>query len=376
MCKLNIPYGRQYIDDEDIQEVVNILRSDFLTTGPAVKNFEKAVADYTGARYAVAVSNGTAALHAACYAAGIRTGDEVITTAVTFAASANCILYCGGKPVFADIKKDTYNIDPEDIRQKITAKTKAIIAVHYTGQPCEMDEIHKIAKEHHLLVIEDAAHALGADYKGKKIGAVSDMSTFSFHPVKHITTGEGGMITTDDNELYQRLLLFRNHGITRNEALMSDNEGGWYYQQLKLGYNYRITDIQCALGISQMKKLDRFVARRRILAQRYSDELGKIDGITCPLQKKGCSSSWHLYVIQTPNGRRREIYDKLQAAGIQVNVHYIPVYKHPYYQSHGYDNVYCEQAEELYKNILSLPLYYSLQDEQQEYVIETLKKII
>ena len=373
---MNIPYGKQYIDDEDIAEVVTVLKSDFLTTGPAVKNFEQAVADYTGARFAASVSNGTAALHAACYAAGIGPGDEVITTPVTFAASANCVLYCGGKPVFADIKKDTYNIDPEDIRRKITSRTKAIIAVHYAGQPCEMDDIHKIANEHNLLVIEDAAHALGADYKGKKIGTVSDMSTFSFHPVKHITTGEGGMITTDDKELYQKLLLFRSHGITRDEAFMSENEGGWYYQQLTLGYNYRITDIQCALGISQMKKLDQFVARRRKLAQRYEDELNKIDGITCPLQKEGCTSSWHLYVIQTPKGRRREIYNKLRAAGIQVNVHYIPVYKHPYYQKHGYDSVCCPQAEELYENIISLPLYYSLQDEQQEYVIQTLKKII
>lgn len=373
---MNIPYGRQYIDEEDIQAVVDVLKSDYLTTGPAVQNFEKAVADYVGAKYAVAIANGTAALHAACYAAGIGEGDEVITTPITFAASANCVLYCGGKPVFADIKKDTYNIDPEDIRRKITPRTKAIIAVHYTGQPCEMDEIRTIAKEHNLLVIEDAAHALGADYKGKKIGSISDMTTFSFHPVKHITTGEGGMITTNDEKLYQKLLLFRSHGITRNEALMTKNEGGWYYQQLDLGYNYRITDLQCALGVSQMKKLDMFVARRRQLVERYNTELSAVDGIICPMQKEGCNSSWHLYVIQTPEGRRKEIYDKLQAAGIHVNVHYIPVYKHPYYQEHGYEGVHCQNAEELYENIISLPLYYSLEDKMQQYVIDTLKKIM
>lgn len=373
---MNIPYGRQYIDEDDIQAVVDVLKSDYLTTGPTVQSFEKVVADYVDVKYAVAIANGTAALHAACYAAGIGEGDEVITTPITFAASANCVLYCGGTPVFADIKKDTYNIDPEDIRRKITPRTKAIIAVHYTGQPCEMDEICAIAKEHNLLVIEDAAHALGADYKGTKVGSISDMTTFSFHPVKHITTGEGGMITTNDEKLYQKLLLFRSHGITRNEELMTKNEGGWYYQQLDLGYNYRITDLQCALGISQMKKLDMFVARRRQLVEKYDAELQSMDGIVCPMQKEGCNSSWHLYVVQMPEGRRREIYDKLQVAGVHVNVHYIPVYKHPYYQEHGYESVHCVNAEQLYENIISLPLYYSLQDEMQEYVIETIKKVI
>lgn len=370
---MQIPYGRQYIDEEDIQAVVNVLKSDFLTTGPSVRDFEKAAAHYVGAEYAVAIANGTAALHAACFAAGIKEGDEVITTPITFAASANCVLYCGGTPVFADIKKDTYNIDPEDIRRKITSKTKAIIPVHYTGQPCEMEEIQRIAKEHNLLVIEDAAHALGADYKGKKIGSLSDMSTFSFHPVKHITTGEGGMITTNDEKLYKKLLLFRSHGITRDESLMTKHEGGWYYQQLDLGYNYRITDIQCALGISQLKKLDMFVAKRRKLAEKYNRELGNLNGIVCPFQKEGCNSSWHLYVIQTHPHKRKGLFDKLQKAGIHVNVHYIPVYKHPYYQEHGYADVCCPNAEFLYENIISLPLYYSLKEVEQEYVIDTLK---
>lgn len=253
-----IPYGRQTIEEDDIQAVVDVLRSDYLTTGPKIAEFEKMVADYVGAKYAVAISNGTSALHAACYAAGIKSGDEVITTPLTFAASANCVLYCGGTPVFADVDPKTYNIDPEDIRRKITDKTKAIIAVHLAGQPCDMDEIHKIADEHHLIVIEDGAHALGSVYKGKKVGSLSDMTTFSFHPVKPITTGEGGMIVTDNEDFYQKMILFRSHGITRDEKLMTRNDGPWFYQQLDLGFNYRITDIQCALGCSQMKKLDRF----------------------------------------------------------------------------------------------------------------------
>ncbi|NBH15682.1 UDP-4-amino-4,6-dideoxy-N-acetyl-beta-L-altrosamine transaminase [Lachnospiraceae bacterium] len=356
--------------------VVDVLRSDYLTTGPAVHDFEQSVAAYVGAKYAVAVSNGTAALHAACYAANIREGDEVITSPLTFAASANCILYCKGTPVFADIKKDTYNIDPEDVKRKITPKTKAIIAVHYAGQPCEMDEIHAIAKDNHLLVIEDAAHALGSKYKGKKIGSLSDMTIFSFHPVKHITTGEGGMITTNNETLYRKLLLFRNHGITRDDSLMTRHEGGWYYQQLELGFNYRISDIQCALGISQMKKLERFVAKRRSLAEKYNAEFENIHDIVCPLQKDDCMSSWHLYVIQVPAPKRRKIYEEMHEAGIRVNVHYIPVYQHPYYQENGFKYVKCPNTEFLYERILSLPLYYQLEDNMQDFVIKTLKKIL
>mgnify|MGYP003243659234 FL=1 len=370
-----IPYGRQTIEEDDIQAVVDVLRSDYLTTGPKIAEFEKMVADYVGAKYAVAISNGTSALHAACFAAGIQPGDEVITTPLTFAASSNCVLYCGGTPVFADVDPKTYNIDPEDIRRKITDKTKAIIAVHLAGQPCDMDEIHKIAKEHDLLVIEDGAHALGSVYKGKKVGTLSDMTTFSFHPVKPITTGEGGMIVTDNEEFYQKMMLFRSHGITRDENLMTRNDGPWFYQQLDLGYNYRITDIQCALGCSQMKKLDRFLARRKEIVARYNEAFADCENIIIPYQLPETESGWHLYIVQVKNCDRRKVFEALREQGIAVNVHYIPVYKHPYYQEHGYENVHCANAEEIYSHIISLPLYPGLTSEQQDYVIDTLKSL-
>lgn len=371
-----IPYGRQTIEEDDIQAVVDVLRSDYLTTGPKIAEFEKMVADYVGAKYAVAISNGTSALHAACFAAGIQPGDEVITTPLTFAASSNCVLYCGGTPVFADVDPKTYNIDPEDIRRKITDKTKAIIAVHLAGQPCDMDEIHKIAKEHDLIVIEDGAHALGSVYKGKKVGTLSDMTTFSFHPVKPITTGEGGMIVTDNEEFYQKMMLFRSHGITCDENLMTRNDGPWFYQQLDLGYNYRITDIQCALGCSQMKKLDRFLALRKEIVARYNEAFADCENIVTPYQLPETESGWHLYIVQVKNCDRRKVFEALREHGIAVNVHYIPVYLHPYYQEHGYKDVHCRNAEEVYSHIISLPLYPTLTEEQQQYVIETLKYVI
>lgn len=390
-----IPYGRQSIDDADIEAVVKVLKSDYLTTGPAVAAFEKKVADYVGAKYAVAVSNGTAALHVACLAAGIGEGDEVITTPITFAASANCVLYCGGTPVFADIDPDTYNISPEELEKKITSRTKAIIPVHYTGQPCDMDAILEIAHKHNLLVVEDGAHALGAAYKGKKIGSIADMTCFSFHPVKPVTTGEGGMIVTDNEELYRRLVLYRSHGITRDKDMMQQYEeqlqqssdpalqeaadmlrgdvmdpGGWYYQQLELGYNYRITDISCALGASQMDKLDRFLECRRQIAKKYDEAFADIPQIKTPWQQEGCQSGWHLYMIQTMERSRREVFDGLRQAGIGVNVHYIPVYRHPYYQRNGYAGVHCLNAEAFYERAISLPIFPGLTGQQQDYVIE------
>ena len=365
-----IPYGRQSINEQDIEAVVNVLKSDYLTTGPKIAEFERKVADYTGAKYAVAIANGTAALHAACYAAGFGAGDEVITTPITFAASSNCVLYCGGTPVFADINPETYNISSVDIERKITSKTKAIIAVHFTGQPCEMDQIHEIADKHNLIVIEDGAHALGAVYKGKRVGTLSDMTTFSFHPVKHITTGEGGMILTDNPKLYERLKLFRTHGITREENLLTKNDGPWYYEQRDLGFNYRITDIQCALGTSQMDRLPGFLEKRKKIAEQYNEAFAGNNQIQLPYQKEGCDNAWHLYVIRVKNGNRKEVFEKLRAAGIGVNVHYIPVYQHPYYRSHGYAQVVCPNAEEYYKECISLPMYPDLKEEEQEYVIK------
>lgn len=370
-----IPYGKQTIDQDDIQAVVDVLKSDFLTTGPKIAEFEQTVADYVGAKYAVAISNGTSALHAACFAAGIGPGDEVITTPLTFAASANCVLYCGGTPVFADVDPKTYNIDPEDIRRKITDRTKAIIAVHLAGQPCDMDAIHSIAHEYGLIVIGDGAHALGSVYKGKKVGSLSDMTTFSFHPVKPITTGEGGMIVTDNEEFYKKMALFRSHGITRDDSMMTRNDGPWFYQQFDLGYNYRITDIQCALGCSQMKKLDRFLARRKEIVARYNEAFADCDNIITPYQLSDTESGWHLYIVQVKNCDRRQVFEAMREKGIGVNVHYIPVYMHPYYQEHGYENVHCANAEEIYSHIISLPLYPGLTSEQQDYVIDTLKSL-
>lgn len=364
-----IPYGKQFIDEKDIEAVTKVLRSDFLTTGPLIQQFEQKVADYVGADYAVAVSNGTAALHAACAAAGIGSGDEVITTPITFAASANCVRYCGAVPVFADIDPDTYNLSPQEIEKKITEKTKAIIAVHFTGQPCDMDAIHAIARKHRLLVIEDAAHALGAEYKGKRIGALSDMTTFSFHPVKHITTGEGGMIMTNNKELYEKLKLFRTHGITREADMLEKNDGPWYYEQLELGYNYRITDIQCALGISQMDKLDSFLKKRKNIAKRYDEAFSGCNFVQIPFQKPGCQNAYHLYVIRMKGKDRKKIFEELRHAGIGVNVHYIPVYSFPDYRKHGYADVYCPHAEEYYAECISLPIFPALKEEEQEYVI-------
>lgn len=381
MVKNFIPYGKQDIDEEDIQAVVEVLRSDYLTTGPKIQEFEQKLANYVGAKYAVAISNGTAALHAACYAADIREGDEVITTPITFAASANCILYCGATPVFADIDSRTYNINSKDIIKKITTKTKAIIPVHYAGQPCEMDEIYRIAKEYNLIVIEDAAHALGAKYNKQKIGIISDMTIFSFHPVKHITTGEGGMITTNNEVLYKKLLLFRAHGITRDAKLLENkNEGSWYYEQLDLGFNYRITDIQCALGISQLNKLDMFIHKRMKIIHKYNEAFKNVDEIIIPYQTTKSQSSWHLYVIQLKLNKlkigRKEIFEALRSEGLGVNVHYIPVYYFPFYQKLGYKKGACPKAEKLYESIITLPLFTKMSDKEVNRVISSVSNIV
>lgn len=375
-----IPYGRQWIDEDDIQAVIEVLRGDYLTTGPTIKEFEMKLAEVINAQYVVAISNGTAALHAACFAAGISQGDEVITSPITFAASANCVLYMGAKPIFVDINRDTYNIEPDEIRKRITNRTKAIIPVHFTGQPCDMDKILSIAKEYNLTVIEDGAHALGAEYKGRKVGSIGDMTTFSFHPVKHITTGEGGAIATNNKELYEKLLAFRTHGITRDINKLSRNEGPWYYEQQFLGYNYRITDIQAALGISQLNKLDMFIGKRREYVGRYNKAFETLDGIVVPHQLKGAGSAWHLYVIQLELEKlaigRKEFYNELIKRKIGVNVHYIPVYYHPYYQKLGYERGLCPRAENLYERIITLPLYPQMKAEDVKYVIDNVKEII
>ena len=376
-----LPYAQQWVDEEDVGEVVKVLKSDFLTTGPKIEEFEKRFADYVGAKYAVSISNGTAALHAACFAAGINEGDEVITSPITFAASANCVLYQGGKPVFADINPKSYNIDIEAIERKITKKTKAIIPVDFTGQAVDIDGINEIAKKYGLVVIEDAAHSLGAEYKGKKIGSLVDITTFSFHPVKHITTGEGGMITTNDDKLYNKLKLFRTHGITRDkEMLQNKEEGPWFYEQLELGYNYRMTDIQAALGISQLNKINGFLKRRREIAKKYDEYLKNIDGIILPYQESFSKSAWHLYVIQLELEKfkvgRKEIFEALQAENIGVNVHYIPVYYHPYYKRLGYEKGLCPNAEKLYERIITLPLYPKMKDKDIEDVVNALDKVL
>ncbi|MGE7601569.1 UDP-4-amino-4,6-dideoxy-N-acetyl-beta-L-altrosamine transaminase [Peribacillus sp. NPDC097675] len=375
-----LPYGRQWIDEEDINSVIRVLRGDYLTTGPFISTFEQELANYVGAKYAVAFSNGTAALHGACFAAGIGEGDEVITTPLTFAASSNCILYQGGLPVFADIDERTLNIDPKEIEKKITEKTKAIIPVHFTGNPAPLDEIYKIANKHDLVVIEDAAHALGATYKQKKIGSKSDMTMFSFHPVKHITSGEGGIITTDDKEYYEKLLQFRSHGITRDPDKMVEDHGPWYYEMQFLGYNYRMTDIQAALGSSQLKKVDEFLNLRKKYVSMYNDGLKEIKDITIPHINKEGSSSWHLYVIrlhlENLTGNRKEIYNALHQENIGVNVHYIPVYLLPYYQDLGYKKGLCPHAEKLYEEIITLPLFPAMTEKDVVDVIKAVKKVL
>lgn len=376
-----LSYGRQWITEEDIQTVVQTLQSPFLTQGPKIKEFEEKMAAAVGAKYAVAFANGTAALHGACYAAGISAGDEVITTPMTFAASANCVRYCEGTVVFADILPDTYNIDPGKVRSLITERTKAIIPVDFTGQPADMEEIMAIAREHNLVVIEDAAHSLGATYKGERIGNIADMTMFSFHPVKHITTGEGGVITTNSEEFYQRLLLFRSHGITREQALLhNSSEGPWYYEMLDLGYNYRMTDIQAALGITQLSRLDDYVARRREIANQYNLRFQENPALVIPAQSAASVSSWHLYVIQLRlenlTASRKTIYEALLVENIGVNVHYIPVHLHPYYQQLGYEKGLAPNAEALYERIITLPLFPAMEEQDMEDVITAVEKVL
>jgi len=383
-----IPYGRQFIDEEDIQEVIKTLKSDFITQGPKIKEFESALCEYTGAKYAVVVSSGTAGLHLACLAIGIQKEDEVITSPITFVASANCVLYCGGKPVFADIQEDTVNIDPEEIKNKITKKTKAIIPVHFAGHPCDLEEIYAIAKKHNLMIIEDACHALGAEYKNSKIGSCkySDLAVFSFHPVKSITTGEGGAVLTNNKKLYEKLFMLRNHGITKDPTKFTINYqpstindyGSWYYEMQELGFNYRITDFQCALGLSQLKKLNKFIQRRREIVEIYNKELSKIEEIILPKERPYVKSSWHIYYIRLKNfQRRKEVFERLRKKGIGVQVHYIPVHFQPYYRDNfNYKEGDFPKAENYYKSAITIPLFLNLGKNEIEYIIEKIKDAI
>ena len=377
-----IYYGKQTIEDDDIKAVVDTLKSPLITCGPKVDELEKELCEYTGARYAVAVSNGTAALHCACIAAGIGSGDEVITTPMTFAASANCVLYCGARPVFADINPETYNIDPDSIRKCITSRTKAIIAVDFTGQVVEADEIRKICDEYGLLFIEDAAHSIGSSYNGTKVGNIADITTFSFHPVKTITGGEGGAVLTNDENLYNKISLAHTHGITHDEAMMKDlpHEGMWYYEQISLGYNYRMTDFQAALLISQLGKLERFKKRRKEIVDYYDSELKNVDGIIIQKEIEQSDTCRHLYIIRLDESvlscTRREFFDEMGSRGVQPQVHYVPVYWFPYYQELGYKKGLCPNAEEVYKGIMSIPLYPSLTEEETEYVVDVIKTIV
>ena len=373
----SIPYGTQYLDQEDIDAVTEVLKSDYLTTGPMITEFETKLCEAMGANYAVAVSSGTAALHLSAITSGLGVGDEVIVSPLTFAASANCALYVGARPVFADIAPDTLLMNIEDVQRKITRKTKAIVCVHYGGELCDMDAYKALAKKYSLRLIQDAAHSLGGTIRGKAQGGYPGMQVWSFHPVKTITTGEGGAVTTNDEVEYKTLLRLRSHGITRDTGQYSHQEAGeWYYEMLDLGFNYRITDIQCAIGVSQLRKLPQFAKRRAEIVNQYNEAFAKL-----PVQLQA-SPSWsdavrHIYTIRVADPvQRRTVFDSLRANGIGVNVHYIPVYWHPYYEKLGYVKGLCPNAEDAYSRLITLPLYPALKEDQVTYVIKSVENAV
>jgi perosamine synthetase len=374
-----LPYGRQSINEGDIRAVADVLRSDWLTTGPAVAEFEESFAQLTGAGEAVAVSSGTAALHAAIHALGIGPGDEVIVPAMTFAATANCVVYEGGTPVFADVDPDTLLIHPGSARRRVTPRTRALIAVDYAGQPCDYDELYGIAAEHGLPIVDDACHALGGAYRGRPVGSLADLNTFSLHPVKHITSGEGGVITTDNPDFAACMRIFRNHGLSSDHR-QREERGSWVYEMVDLGYNYRLTDFQCALGRSQLARLGDFIARRREIARRYDDAMKELSGVIPLGLRPGVAHAYHLYVIRIDPERfgadRATVYRALRAEGIGVNVHYIPVHLHPYYRDRfGTGPGMCPVAEDAYGRILSLPMYPGMTDGDVEDVIRAVTKV-
>ncbi len=377
-----IYYGRQWVGEDDIEAVANVLRSDYITCGPQVEAMEAKLCKQTGAKYVVSCTNGTSALHLACLAAGVGEGDEVITTPLTFMASANCARYCGATVVFADINPDTYNIDPKSIREKITDKTKAIVAVDFTGQVVEADEIRAICDEYNLIFIEDAAHSIGSKYNGKPVGSLADLTCFSFHPVKTVTGGEGGAVATNNAEYAHCMRLMRSHAMEHDpdKMLEGPHEGIWYYEQQALGYNFRMTDFQAALICSQMEKLDKFAARRKEIVKRYNEAFKDLDGIIVQQEIPESDTCRHLYIIQLDLDKltctRREFFDAMSAENVQCQVHYVPVYWFPYYKSLGYKEGLCPNAEKVYKGIMSIPLYPKLSDEDVESVIKAVKKLV
>lgn len=373
-------YGHQYIDEEDIQAVVDVLRSDYLTCGPKIKELEDALCQLTGAKYAVVCSNGTAALHMACMAAGVGPGDEVITTPITFAASANCALYCGAKPVFADIHEDTYNLDPASVIEKTTEKTKAVVAVDFTGQSVELDELMEHCHNRNLILIEDGAHVIGTKYKGRYNGSIADMTTMSFHPVKTVTGGEGGAVLTNSEDFYRKLLLYRAHGITKEpERMVHEPDGPWYYEQLELAMNYRMTDMQAALVLSQLKKLPLFTKRRKEIVKAYDEAFQHLPQIIVQKEIPESDTTRHLYIIRLNLEKltidRKQFFNALAAENVCCNVHYIPVYYFPYYEKLGYQKGLCPKAEKLYEEMISIPLFYAMTDQDVQDVIHAVTKI-
>jgi perosamine synthetase len=378
--KTLLPYGHQSLGETDIQAVVDVLRSDWLTTGPKIGEFEEAFAARVGAKYAVSFSSGTAALHAAAHAADLKEGDEAITSPMTFAATANCVLYTGARPIFADVRSDTLNIDVENMKAAVTPRTRAILPVDYAGHPADLDQILTFADQHGLMVIEDACHALGARYRGRSVGSIAHMTVFSFHPVKHLTTGEGGMATTDHADFAEKLRRFRNHGIS-SDARQRQTSGQWYYEMVSLGFNYRLTDIACALGLSQLPKLDQNLARRRDVAERYTEAFSRMPGVIPPTVRKGIEPAWHLYPIRLDLEKLRvdrgEIFAALRAENIGVNVHYIPVHLHPYYRERfGYLGGEFPVAESAYEQLISLPMFNGMSDSDVNDVIEAVEKTL
>ncbi|MDD4477059.1 MAG: UDP-4-amino-4,6-dideoxy-N-acetyl-beta-L-altrosamine transaminase [Patescibacteria group bacterium] len=374
-----IPYGHQTIRNDDIAEVVKVLKSNYLTQGPKVKEFEQNLADYCGRKYAVVFSSGTAALEAAYYAAGIGAGDEIITTPLTFAATSNMILARGAKPVFVDIDSSTGNLDPKEFEKKINKKTKSLVVVDYAGMPADLNLFKEICNKNNLVFIEDSSHALGASFEGKKVGAIADMTIFSFHPVKSITTGEGGAVITGKKDYYERLVLFRSHGIIKDKKkFFSKSPAEWYHEMQDIGFNFRLSDICAALGVSQMRKLDKFIAKRKLIAKRYKKELSGLKNFILPKDISGRESSWHLFVLRIiplKKHLRNFVFTKLQNKGIGVQVHYLPVYLHPYYQMLGYKKNLCPKAEFFAESEISIPIFPTLSFRNQSLIIKTLKEI-